>query len=135
MNRALGIDIGGTKISYALIDNSGEFKSEIFKVATPKTLDEIKEVLKNIISQFEDNIEFSAIATAGAVNCENTRVIGSTANLPAGYKDIDFQSLSNKKVFVENDANCAAWAEFRLGASANTKNSIILLLISPQKIC
>ena len=128
MNRALGIDIGGTKISYALIDNNGEIKSEIYKISTPKTLEEIKNALKNIISQFEDTAEFIAIATAGAVNCENNQVIGSTANLAQGYKDIDFQSLTSKKVFIENDANCAAWAEYRIGASANTNNSITLTL-------
>ena len=110
MNRALGIDIGGTKISYAIVDNNGELKSEVEKISTPKTVSEIIFALKEIISKFEDVIEFVAIATAGAVNNENTAIIGSTANLPAGYKDIDFQSLSSKKVFIENDANCAAWA-------------------------
>ena len=128
MNRALGIDIGGTKISYALINNSGEIKSDVEKISTPKTATEIVLVLKEIISKFENDIEFVAIATAGAVNNENTAVIGSTANLPVGYKDIDFQELSSKKVFIENDANCAAWAEFRIGASNGTKNSIMLTL-------
>lgn len=128
MNKALGIDIGGTKISYALVDNNGEIKSEIKKVSTPKTKEEIVEILKNAILEYENKIEFVAIATAGAVNNENTKVIGSTANLPNGYKDIDFQSLSNKKVFIENDANAAAWAEYRIGASQGCKNCVMLTL-------
>ncbi len=128
MNRALGIDIGGTKISYAIVDNEGNIKSEIEKTSTPKTVAEIIFTLKNIIEKFEEQIEFVAIATAGAVNNENTAVIGSTANLPLGYKDIDFQSLTSKKVFIENDANCAAWAEYRIGASQGHKNSIMLTL-------
>jgi len=128
MNLALGIDIGGTKISYALIDNNGNIKSDIEKIKTPKTTEEITTALKNIILKYENEAEFIALATAGAVNNENTRVIGSTANLPKGYKDIDFQSLSNKKIFIENDANCAAWAEYKIGASKNSKNSIMLTL-------
>ncbi len=128
MNSALGIDIGGTKISYALIDNNGNVQGEIQKVSTPKTAREIEALLKNIISKFEDNVEFIAIATAGTVNNENNKVIGSTANLPKGYKEIDFSSLSLKKVFIENDANCAAWAEYRIGASMGYKNSIMLTL-------
>lgn len=128
MNKALGIDIGGTKISYALIDNNGNFLNEIQKIPTPKTAKEIEETLKNIIQEFEQTADFIAIATAGAVNCENTKVIGSTANLPEGYKDIDFQSLAAKKVFIENDANCAAWAEYRIGASYGYKNSVMLTL-------
>ena len=128
MNRALGIDIGGTKISYAIVDNNGELKSEVEKISTPKTVSEIIFALREIISKYEEQIEFIAIATAGAVNNENTAIIGSTANLPAGYKDIDFQSLSSKKVFIENDANCAAWAEYRIGAWEGYKNSVMLTL-------
>lgn len=128
MNRALGIDIGGTKICYAIIDNNGNIKNAPIKIATPKTVSEIVFKLKEIINEFEDSVEFIAIATAGAVNNENTKVIGSTGNLALGYKDIDFQSLSNKKVFIENDANCAAWAEYRIGAACGYNNSITLTL-------
>ncbi len=128
MNSALGIDIGGTKISYAIIDNNGQIKNDVNKIPTPKTKDEIYNTLKSIISKFEDNIDFVAIATAGAVNNENTGVIGSTANLPQGYKDIDFSTLSKKIVFIENDANAAAWAEYKIGASKDMKNSVMLTL-------
>lgn len=128
MNKALGIDIGGTKISYALINNEGEFVSDIEKISTPKTTEEIIQTLKDIILKFETEIDFISLATAGAVNNENTAVIGSTANLPKGYNEINFQSLSNKKIFIENDANAAAYAEFKIGASKGTKNSVMLTL-------
>ena len=128
MKKALGIDIGGTKISYAIIDENGKFLNEIHKIETPKTKDEIFDTLACIVSEAENDVDFIAIATAGAVNKENTKVIGSTANLPFGYKDIDFSLLSNKKVFIENDANSAAYAEFKLGAAKNYDNSITLTL-------
>jgi len=126
--KSLGIDIGGTKISYAVINENGDILNEVEKVETPKTIDEIKTILKNIILKFENEVDLIGIATAGAVNNENTKVIGSTGNLPVGYSDIDFQNLSNKKVFVENDANCAAWAEYKIGASKGCQNSIMLTL-------
>ena len=128
MTVSLGIDIGGTKISYALINEKGEILNEVKKTATPKTSKEIEQTLKNIISEYEDEVNLIALATAGAVNNENNAVIGSTANLPKGYKDIDFQSLSKKPVFIENDANCAAWAEYRTGASKGLNNSVMLTL-------
>ena len=52
MNKALGIDIGGTKISYTLINNNGEILSEIKKFSTPKTAIEIKELLQNVCSKW-----------------------------------------------------------------------------------
>ena len=128
MKKALAFDIGGTKIYNAIIDETGKIISEIDKFSTPKTLDEIKNILDVQIKKYEKDVDIIAIATAGAVNNENTKVLGSTGNLVDGYHTIDFQSLSNKKVFVENDANSAAWAEFKIGASKNANISVMLTL-------
>lgn len=128
MRKALSIDIGGTKIYNALVDENGQIISEVEKHSTPDTVDEIKSLLKNIISQYENDVDVIAIATAGAVNKENSAVISSTGNLPSEYRNIDFQSLSNKKVFLENDANSAAWAEHVLGASKGCSDSVMLTL-------
>ena len=128
MKKALGIDIGGTKISYVIIDEKGNFLNDVHKIKTPKTKDEIFDTLACIVSEAENEVDFIAIATAGAVNNENTKVIGSTANLPYGYKDINFSLLSDKKVFVENDANSAAYAEYKFGAAKVYDNSITLTL-------
>ena len=62
------------------------------------------------------------------MNNENTAVNGSTGNLVSGYPSIDFQSLSKKRVFLENDANAAAWAEYRIGASKGTNVSVMITL-------
>ena len=128
MKKALGIDIGGTKIYAAYVNEAGEIVSDIEKHSTPKSSEEIIEKLKEIIAQHESEVEFSAISTAGGVNKENTKVICSTANLPFGYPKTDFSALSNKPVFVENDANCAAWAEYKIGSAKGMDNNITLTL-------
>ena len=128
MKKALAFDIGGTKIYSTIVDETGKVTAEIDKFSTPKTLDEIKTLLKTQIAKYENNIDIVAIATAGAVNNENTKVLGSTGNLVEGYYTIDFQALSNKKVFIENDANSAAWAEYKIGASKGSNVSVMLTL-------
>mgnify|MGYP001805811418 CR=1 FL=1 len=128
MKKALAIDVGGTKIYHTIIDDKGNILSEIEKHSTPKTLEELLKVIKNAISEHENDVDAIAIATAGAVNNENTKVISSTANLPKGYNTIDFSTLSRKKVFIENDANSAAWAEHILGASKKCPYSIMATL-------
>ncbi len=128
MLKALAIDIGGTKIYNTIVNELGEIKSEVEKRSTPKTFEEIKKVLSEIIKKYENDADVIAIATAGAVNNENTGVIGSTGNIAEGYSNLDFQSLSKKRVFVENDANAAAWAEHIIGASKNCADSIMLTL-------
>lgn len=116
IKKALGIDIGGTKICYGIVDQNGEIIGDVKKTQTPKTADEIYTTLKNIISENETEINAIGLSSAGAVNIENTRVVSSTPNLPCGYNDIDFSTLSDKKVYVENDANCAVVAEYKIGA-------------------
>jgi len=128
MKKALTFDIGGTKIYSTIVDETGKIVSEIDKFSTPKNLDEIKTLLKTQIAKFENEVDVISIATAGAVNNENTKVLGSTGNLVEGYYTIDFQSLSNKKGFVENDANSAAWAEYKIGASKGSSVSVMLTL-------
>lgn len=128
MKKALAFDIGGTKIYSTIIDENGDVVSEIEKFSTPKTLEGIKNILLTEISKHENEVDTIAIATAGAVNNENTKVISSTGNLVENYRTIEFQNLSKKPVYVENDANAAAWAEYKIGASKNCPNSIMLTL-------
>lgn len=128
MKKALAFDIGGTKIYSTIIDETGNVLSDVEKFSTPKSLEEIKNILTTEITKHESEVDTIAIATAGAVNNENTKVISSTGNLVENYKTLEFQTLSTKPVFVENDANAAAWAEYKIGSSQNCPNSIMLTL-------
>lgn len=128
MKKALAFDIGGTKIYSTIIDELGNVIDDIRKFSTPKTLEGIKDSLSTEISNHQDEVDVVAIATAGAVNNENTRVVSSTGNLVENYRTIDFQSFSKKKVFLENDANAAAWAEYKIGASKNCSTSVMITL-------
>lgn len=128
MKKALAFDIGGTKIYSSIIDETGKIVSEIDKFHTPKSIQGILDILKGQIAKFEKEVDVIAISTAGAVNNENTAVNGSTGNLVSGYASINFQELSKKRVFLENDANSAAWAEYRIGASKGTNVSVMITL-------
>ncbi len=128
MKKALAIDVGGTKIYNAIINENGEIISEIEKYSTPKTFDEIKKTFKTIIEKHENNVDIIAFSTCGAVNNQNTGIVGSTGNIAKEYPTLNFQELSTKPVFVENDANCAAWAEYKIGASKNSTVSIMITL-------
>lgn len=128
MKKVLAFDIGGTKIAYAIIDENGNFTNEIVKVTTPKTSEGIFEFFKTVIKGLEDEIDGVSIATAGAVNNDNTQIISHVGNLPEGYNQLDFTKLTNKPLLLENDANSAAWAEFKLGAARGTKDAVVLTL-------
>ena len=128
MKKALALDVGGTKIYNAIINENGEIISEIEKHATPKTFDEIKKTFIEIIKKHENDVDVIAFSTCGAVNNHNSKILGSTGNIAKGYPQMPFLELSTKPVFVENDANCAAWAEHEIGASVNCPTSVMITL-------
>jgi len=128
MKRALAIDVGGTKIYNAVIDENGNILTEIEKHPTPKTFVEIENLFKDIIGKYEDSVDVIAFATCGTVNNTNDKILGSTGNIASEYPKMNFKALSKKTVFVENDANCAAWAEHKIGASKGMAYSVMLTL-------
>ncbi|MBQ9235983.1 MAG: ROK family protein [Alphaproteobacteria bacterium] len=128
MKKILSFDVGGTKIAYAVVDELGQFVGEVNKTPTPKSAEEIRLFFQNTIRQYYDKIDGVAFSTAGAVNAEGTRIISFTGNLPVGYNQTDFLSLTDKPVVVENDANSAGWAEYALGAAQGCQNAVILTI-------
>ena len=128
MKKALTFDIGGTKIYHTIIDSDGNIVGEIEKHSTPKTLDGIKKIVQDAVDKYEFDVDTIGVSTAGAVNNKNTRVISSTGNLVENYRDFDFRTVSSLPVFVENDANAAAWAEHVIGASKGCSYSVMLTL-------
>ncbi len=124
----LAFDIGGTKIYCAKINENGEISSEIEKYSTPQNKSDFEALIKSIIEKFSNDVCAVGIATAGTVSNQNDRIIGSTGNMFKEYPTVDFSSLSKLPVFLENDANAAAWAEYKIGASKDTIVSVLLTL-------
>ena len=128
MTKILTFDIGGTKILYTISNEKGEFLTEIKRSSTPKNIEDLKNLFQSIIKEHEKEVDIIAFATAGTVNITNTKVDSSTHNMPEGYNTIDFSKFSEKKVYVENDANAAAWAEYKICAAIGEDNNITITL-------
>jgi glucokinase len=130
----IGIDIGGTKCAVV----AGTEKMEIIsKVQFPTdnakghevVIDRlIHNVTKLIYEIGSDNLQAIGISCGGPLNSE-AGIILSPPNLP-GWDAIPITEIFNKKfevpVFIQNDANACALAEFRFGAGKGTKNMVFL---------
>ena len=120
MNK-IGIDLGGTKIEGILTD-------ENFQSITRKRIptnqkdgyDSILNSIKNLILQLseESTEKFSiGICTPGAFSLDSGLIKNSNTQCLIG-KDLknDLKNLLNQDLSIENDANCFALAEAKLGA-------------------
>jgi glucokinase len=133
-NTSIGIDIGGTKIYIAVLKD-GDMIGDPFKFSTPDTKEELLNIItgsiEKILAKYPE-VKFVGIATAGAVNKEGEKIIGSTGNMPDGYNTIDFKEVLSSRfgldVLIENDANAAAYAEYKIGAAKGQSNTITVTL-------
>ena len=129
----IGIDIGGTKMIFALVQGENLISDTLF-YKTPDTSERILDILYKGIEKLSGQYPAKAIgiASAGTVDLENSKVTGSTGNLPPGYKNLELKKILEEKlkmpVFIENDANAAAFAEFKTGNAKGHKNTITLTL-------
>lgn len=112
---ALGIDLGGTKLSAAVIADN-RLISEEKKLPTPHGSDAIIQAIEDLIEHFQKEYVLTAvgIATAGIVNSDSGQIIGSTGNIP-GWEGTPAKKVLEERtmlaVHVENDANAAAYGE------------------------
>ena len=124
MTKILSFDVGGSKIAHAVVDENGQILSAVQTIPTPQIAQEIEEIFKQTATQYQ--YDRFALATAGVVF--QNKLQGKPNNLPAGYEQIDFDAIFNAPVVVENDANAALWAEYKIGNLRGVNNGIMLTL-------
>ncbi len=121
---AVGLDIGGTKISAALVSLKDGMQ-HFHKVNTPDEgpafVDAIESLVKPLIAQADLKPLCLGIASAGTINSDTGEIFGATGNLPA-LRDIGslretLETHLGMPVYIENDANAAAYGEARMGAA------------------
>ena len=128
---AVGIDIGGTKIAGALVDESGR-TLRLTRAPTPETYgDDIIDAVVALVSELMDGAEAIGVgvAAAGFIDADQANIVYSP-NI--GWRNEPLKSKLEAKitlpVILENDANAAGWAEFKFGAGRGTKNMTMLTI-------
>lgn len=121
MGLTVGVDIGGTKIAAGVVDEQGRIMAKV-RAATPgRDAEQVEEKVSEMVLGLRDeyDIEAVGIGAAGFVDEKRSRV-NFAPNL--GWKDeplrLAVESVVGLPVVVENDANAAAWGEYRFGAGA-----------------
>jgi len=118
----IGIDLGGTKTEGVLVDEQFQV-IERKRVPTNQNngYESILNIIKDLISDLkEKNNEKTSIGvcTPGALSKESGLIKNSNTQCLIG-KDLkhDLEKILEQEISIENDANCFALAEARLGAA------------------
>lgn len=133
----IGIDLGGTNIKVGVVDDNYNIvgRSNI-KTNLPRPAEEIVDsIVEGVKLACEDakisvsDVNSIGIGTPGTAN-RNTGVVLYSCNLD--FHNFELGGMLSKKlgteVFVENDANAAAFGEVVNGAGKGYKNVVVITL-------
>ncbi|MEH7097695.1 ROK family protein [Neobacillus vireti] len=127
----LVIDIGGTFIKYALMNQAGDI-IEKRKKRTPTTnLSKFKEVIFSIIEEHDlKELKGIAFSCPGTIDVKKGTIYHG--GLLPFLHEVPLVKIIKERyeidVTIENDAKCAALAELWLGSVKEAKDSVVLVL-------
>ena len=137
MKYTIGIDLGGTTMTAGLVDEAYNIVGKITRpTRLPRPAQDLERALADLCRavakdckiDFAD-VSYVGIGTPGSVNF-TTGFVGYNTNF--GYYDWnlgpDLEALLGCKVYVENDANAAAFGEYIAGGAKGFKDAVVITL-------
>ena len=132
MTLTIGVDIGGTKVLGAVVDEHGEVLTQTRRDTPARDTEEIVHRTVSVIEELRQAHDVSAIGigAAGWIDAARATVLYAP-NL--AWRNEPLRDLLAAQVdipvVVENDGNVAAWAEFLFGAGRDADDSMVLVAI------
>ncbi len=133
----IGVDIGGTNLKAGLVNEEGQVlalkKMKIAEIDNQETLTRtMVSMIQDLAAAADiplDQIASVGVGVPGAVEIRSGSIL-YTCNLP--LRNVPLRRLFHRylqiPLYIENDANCAAVAEYYVGAGRNSKRFVTITL-------
>jgi glucokinase len=127
---AVGVDLGGTKVAAGVVDDEGKLRD---RAELPSAIDDASAVCRQIAELVSrlgaEGVIGLGIGAAGIVDHEAGHYLYGPNT---GLRDVDLAAmvgdLVRMPVQIDNDANCAAWAEHRFGVGRGARDFLCVTL-------
>lgn len=120
MALAIGVDIGGTKVAAGVVDEDGQVLAMVRRPTPGEDVEQTEDTIAGVVEELCERYEVTAvgIGAAGWIANDRATVLFSPhlAWRDEPLRDALVERIG-RPVTVENDANAAAWAEYRFGAA------------------
>ncbi|NNE98033.1 MAG: ROK family protein [Pyrinomonadaceae bacterium] len=127
----IGVEISSSKIVAVCVDESGVLKGSftIAIEAAQESAEQVVEAIKRAEREFGAFSVFG-LAIPGLLNRDTNRVALSTHTPEHAEIDLlnEIESRTQKKIYIENDANAAAYGEYCAGAGKGSKDMFYVTL-------
>lgn len=129
-NRAIGVDVGGTKILAGVLDRSGAVERRESRPTPVSSQEELLAGLDSVVeSLLSDDVAALGFGIPSTIDQRTGRAI-SSVHIP--LMDLDFRDRMADRfglpVAIDNDGNAAAIAEWKLGAGRGASHLVVLTL-------
>lgn len=128
---AIGIDIGGTKVAAGVVDLDGHVRARLRRETPTTSPTAVLNTIADIVDEFRasHHVTSVGIGAAGFVDATRSTVLFSPH---LAWRNEPLRDAVNRRiglsVLVDNDANAAAWAEWRFGAAQNEEDLVCITL-------
>jgi glucokinase len=127
---AIGIDVGGTKVAAGVIDRGGKILRRVERPTATASSDELVAQLEEVVGELVvDGVGAIGFGLPSTIDQRAGRIVGSV-HVPLA--DFDFRDRMARRfsvpVALDNDANAAAIAEWKIGAGRGANHMIMLTL-------
>ncbi len=128
---SIGIDIGGTKVAAGVVDQDGNIVDRIRRDTPDASPTEVEDTIADVVRELTSRhaVVGVGIGAAGFVDITRSTVLFAP-HLAWRHEPLRdaVQRRIGRAVVVENDANAAAWAEFRFGAAQREEDLVCITL-------
>ncbi|WP_420175762.1 ROK family glucokinase [Luteococcus sp. OSA5] len=128
---SIGIDIGGTKVAAGVVDDQGRILRRLQRPTPSRSPEAVEDAIVAAVEELTAVHEVVAvgIGAAGWVDTDQA-VVRFSPHL--AWRNEPLRARLNQRidlpVLVDNDANAAAWAEYRFGAGQHAHVMVCITL-------
>lgn len=129
MTLTVGVDVGGTKMAAGVVDEHGHVLDRAKRPSPSEDAEELLAAICDLVGELRGSHDLAAVGVgaAGFVSSDRRRVLFAPhLQWGPGPQADQLESELGIPVVIENDANAAAWAEFRFGAGQGVLDQLMV---------
>ena len=131
-SNSIGIDVGGTKVLGGVVSPTGEILATARRDTPREGGKALTQTIADVATELSNKypVDSIGVSAAGFISSDRQTIL-ATPNI-AGWNgvnlDQELTSIIGKRIVLENDANSAAWGEYKFGAGRGRTDLMMLTL-------